>query len=431
MPIPKPELDPADILLGLDDEMAPPAKRPEPEAADDMPDEEPVGEPVKPRVRDSAKPARSKTTAVSQLPPLTTNDPPFWRRHLHWLLALAMIPLAISLMSNSPSHDIADRLEETLLDAPVEVQVQFLSKLKTAKSLDELIGVLPGERIKGAWLPRSTYVHWLFGLLATAAFLVFFMFLASDGSANAKQVLIVGLVTATVGVGILLIIQSIASMTHGRVVIGRSILVILFWIFKFIDFSYTAAADPENGFVLSYFGFLLGVGLFEELVKLVPLFWHSEEEGSTGKTWRGLFIWGLASGAGFGIAEGILYSSRYYNGISGGDMYLVRFISCVALHAIWSGSVAITLYLNRERFSQLAEWTDWIGPILLVIGLPMVFHALYDTCLKRDMNGMALLVAVASFGWLAFLSSRLYGTDDEEAKEDMLKEYKRRRKMMG
>src|SRR5438132_8581921 len=31
--------------------------------------------------------------------------------------------------------------------------------------------------------------------------------------------------------------------------------------------------------------------------------------------WNSLLMWGLASGIGFGIAEGIMYSSRYYNGI--------------------------------------------------------------------------------------------------------------------
>jgi len=40
-----------------------------------------------------------------------------------------------------------------------------------------------------------------------------------------------------------------------------------------------------------------------------------------------------------------------------------------------------------------------------MIGVPMVLHGLYDTLLKRGetlQNGMALAVAIASFGWLAF-----------------------------
>jgi len=58
----------------------------------------------------------------------------------------------------------------------------------------------------------------------------------------------------------------------------------------------------------------------------------------------------------------------------------------------------------------------------------MLLHGLYDTCLKRDMNAAALLVAVASFGWLAFLASRLQGADDEASDRTLLDEYKRRRR---
>jgi hypothetical protein len=61
----------------------------------------------------------------------------------------------------------------------------------------------------------------------------------------------------------------------------------------------------------------------------------------------------------------------------------------------------------------------------------MVLHGLYDTCLKRDLSAVALLVAVASFGWLAYLTSRLYGTDDADATRDMLAEYERRKGAIG
>ena len=340
-----------------------------------------------------------------------------------------MIPLATSLLTERDEPDLLERMSETLRIASPEVQVRFMKAMESEPTLDKLINIFPEHRLRGAWLPRTTYVHWGMALGATLIFLVFFMFLASDGSASPMQVLFVGLFTSTIGVGFLLLLQMIASFTEGRIMVGGGLLTLVFYIFKFIAYSYTAASDPENGFILSFFGFTLGVGLCEELVKTVPLFWHPEE--SRGKSWRGIFIWGLASGAGFGIAEGILYSSRYYNGISGPGIYVVRFLSCVALHSIWSGSVAITLYLRRDMFATISSWQEWIGPMLLVIGVPMVLHGLYDTCLKREMNAVALLVAVASFGWLAYLTSRLYGTDDEDATRAMLAEYKRRKGAMG
>jgi RsiW-degrading membrane proteinase PrsW (M82 family) len=117
--------------------------------------------------------------------------------------------------------------------------------------------------------------------------------------------------------------------------------------------------------------------------------------------------------------------------LTGLEAYLVRFLSCVALHSIWSGSAAILLYLRRYMFDSLDNWYEWILPVLFVIAIPAVLHGLYDTCLKKDMNGIALLVAFASFGYLAFLFSRLQTVDDEAARKAMLREYRRRKARMA
>jgi RsiW-degrading membrane proteinase PrsW (M82 family) len=287
--------------------------------------------------------------------------------------------------------------------------------------------MLPAKKLHGAWLSRDSHAHWLLAFMAAALYLTFFMFLASDGSAEPTHVLVVGLFTATFGVGILLLVQTIAE--NGPLFIGRGILALISLVLKFIAFSYQAANDKQYGFFVSFLAFTFGVGLCEELVKSLPLFWHRKCE--RGKTWRGLFIWGLASGAGFGIAEGVMYSGELYNGIFGPGVYGVRFLSCVALHAIWTGSVGITLYLRRDSFNAIDSWPGYIGAVLTVIAVPMVLHGLYDTCLKREMYSIALLVAAASFGWLAFLTSRLYGTDDEDATQAMLKEYKKRRRALS
>ena len=63
----------------------------------------------------------------------------------------------------------------------------------------------------------------------------------------------------------------------------------------------------------------------------------------------------LASGIGFGVSEGIMYSTRYYNGIVGVDLYFVRFISCVALHAIWTASVAISLVRRQGEYEDVSS----------------------------------------------------------------------------
>ena len=122
----------------------------------------------------------------------------------------------------------------------------------------------------------------------------------------------------------------------------------------------------------------------------------------------------MASGVGFGVAEGIMYSANYYNGIMSGDIYVTRFVSCVALHAIWTASAAIHAAHNQATLDT-SEGGDYIFNIIFVIGVPAILHGLYDTLLKKEMSGLALAIAVASFAWLMLMIERARSTDEVPA----------------
>jgi len=95
-----------------------------------------------------------------------------------------------------------------------------------------------------------------------------------------------------------------------------------------------------------------------------------------------------------------MYASDMYNGIHGGEVYLVRFISCVGLHATWAAAVAIAIWHRRDWFQQEWTWGELAFNLFLVLGVPMVLHDLYDTLLKKDMTAGAITAAAASFAWL-------------------------------
>jgi RsiW-degrading membrane proteinase PrsW (M82 family) len=368
--------------------------------------------------------------AVAALPPLTTNEPPLWLRHLHWLLVLGLFPLALSLLNRSDDlEDFDHRLRQTLERASPERQLRIVSVLGDLEngkgSLEDLFAALPDQKLDGAFLPYRTWMHWVFAGLATILFMAFFLLLASHGTAESSHLLGIGLFTATAGILFLFLVQALASWSQGIWMTGGSILVLVFYLVKLIGFSYQAALDPNNGFFLSFLGFTLGVGFCEEVCKALPLLVYYRGQPKQG--WRAAFLWGLASGAGFGIAEGILYAGKYYNGISGPGIYVVRFISCVALHALWTGSVAITLNQNQGLIQEDLPWYEYIPRLVRIVGIPMVLHGLYDTLLKKNLTAAALAVAVLSFLFLAFQISRLHGEDDEEARQTLLREYKRRR----
>ena len=368
------------------------------------------------------------------LPPLTSNEPPLWLRHLHWLLVLALLPLAFSLLHARGEDEREKQFTDTLEQASPQVQrrvIEVLEKVGQGEASDaDLFEVLPDHKLIGALLPRNSFAHWGFAAGATVLFMSFFLLLGSQKTAEPLHLLAMGLFTATIGILLLLLLQVLADLSQGIWLRGGNILVIIFYIVKLIGFSYRAALDPGNNFLLSFMGYTLGVGFCEEVCKALPLLWRYHN-GPSPQRWRTAFLWGLASGAGFGISEGIMYSSRYYNGISGADMYVVRFISCVALHALWTGSVAITLHQRHSLLHDVESWYEYIPRLYLIVGVPMILHGLYDTLLKKDMEAIALGVAVLSFLFLAFQISRLHGEDDEEARKELLREYKRRRTAMS
>jgi RsiW-degrading membrane proteinase PrsW (M82 family) len=120
----------------------------------------------------------------------------------------------------------------------------------------------------------------------------------------------------------------------------------------------------------------------------------------------------MASGVGFGVAEGLLYSTKMYHGVAPASFYLVRFASCVALHAVWSASVGITIFQSRAVVrrlvaalfygARLLRWDEIAWPLLRVLGVAMALHGLYDALLTEQMIVPALVVALVSFGWLGW-----------------------------
>jgi RsiW-degrading membrane proteinase PrsW (M82 family) len=347
-----------------------------------------------------AKAAKPPPAVVAQSPKRRSRP-----RFLYLLVALTFVPLGFQTFV--AESDVEERVQRTLISHP-----ELADQLQTAESDDDFFSLLPDHRIEGAHLPRETWVHWFYALMSAAGFFLLMWLLFEQGQSTMMHLATVGLVTGTVGIISLIAFQWIAEFSQGFWLRGGSIIVILFYVIKLIGFSYHAALDPENGFGLSFLGFTVGVGLCEELTKIVPVLFLVGNDHKLG--WRAACVIGLASGVGFGVVEGIMYSSSYYNGVMSADIYWTRFISCVALHAVWTAAAGIQAVHNRAAFDN-AEAGDLIFNVLWIISVPAILHGLYDTLLKRDMSGLALVVAALSFVWLIWMVERARGDDSELA----------------
>jgi RsiW-degrading membrane proteinase PrsW (M82 family) len=349
----------------------------------------------------SAAAAKSSNPAAARRFALAGRRP----RLLYLLFALAFIPLVLQTLGSQ--GDVAERLTHTFAAHP-----EIEPKLESVKSKADLYALFPDGRIEGAHVSYFTHIHWVYAAIAALAFFGVTWFLFDPGKASVPQWVIVFAFTATVGIISLLAFQWMAQITDGVWITGRGIIMLLFYIVKFIGFSYSAASDPDTGFLLSFFGFTFGVGLCEEITKALPVIvWLGEDKKLD---WRAACVLGLASGIGFGVVEGIIYAGDHYNGMASADIYITRFVSCVALHATWTAAVALMAVRNLGGFNT-SEATEYGVHLLMIISVPAIMHGLYDTLLKKGFEGYALLVALASFAWLAFLLERARSLDEESA----------------
>jgi RsiW-degrading membrane proteinase PrsW (M82 family) len=357
--------------------------------------------PPMPAMRPAAPPIDPPATASSPPRPAASSAGSF-REYAYLLLGLTLIPLVFSLLGKDESGvNIGKRIEATLQEATPEQRRRvepILAKAEQGIDLDDLLRAMPEGKLLGAHLPRDSGVHWIYAAVAAAAFLILTLAFFSVERANPLHLLGVGLFTGTVGIVFLMLVQFCSHFRFGRIY-GRGWVMLIMLVLMFIGWSYHSALDPDSNLVLSAIGFTFGVGLCEELTKALPLFFYFQRDATMG--WRGACLLGLASGVGFGVSEGIMYAGGHYNGISGGDIYIVRFVSCVALHAMWAASVGIAIARHLDEYESLSDKGEFALFLLRMLAVPMVLHGLYDTLLKKDMNVWALAVAVVTFGWLA------------------------------
>ena len=271
------------------------------------------------------------------------------------------------------------------------------------------MAALPGGKLEGAHLSQDSIMHWVYEAIAAVGFLLSILLFFSVERAHPLHLLGIGTFTGTIGIILFLIVQFCSQFRFRR--FGRGIVGGIMLILMFIGWSYQSANDPGSNFFLSALGFTFGVGLCEELCKAIPLFVYFNRHAVMG--WRGACLWGLASGIGFGVSEGIMYSGSMYNGMLGVNIYVVRFVSCVALHAMWSASVGIAIARNFEAYQAIEDASGFGLFMLRVLAVPMTLHGLYDTLLNNAMSIWTLVVALVTFAWLTMQIELARGAQPE------------------
>ncbi len=186
----------------------------------------------------------------------------------------------------------------------------------------------------------------------------------------------------------------------GRTSLGYSavqdnwLFMILVWLGRLINGCYGVIYDKS-----SYASWqvatasIVGVGLCEEFVKMIPLYARGCKGTRTGRMWLG-----FCSGIGFGVAEAVQYCTTEYDGHLPFLIYLVRFVSVVGFHGLWTGLAA-----------SLSSRAGGVPGLFCALIPSMMLHGLFNHACHIESNAFRLtyiLILVVCFMALLLIQAK-------------------------
>ena len=214
----------------------------------------------------------------------------------------------------------------------------------------------------------------------------------------------VAIFTAIAGIFLLLALQSLAaSAAHshrGHVGRGGAVYAIFAMIGTLYDLTNSA------NIALRWVGFVFGVGLLEEMTKLLPLvmlvIWRSDRHLSV----HAFLFAGFASGLGFGIGEAF-YGYAPWTGNHGLDSNIIRWYSAVPSHAIYTTVCAAFLWYQADNLEHADSFWERALVVAMAAGLMAVVHGTYNTVCSLGifpaliMEGLSFVVLVWAVNWIS------------------------------
>lgn len=235
---------------------------------------------------------------------------------------------------------------------------------------------------------------WLIGAYFCAFWVAYFgQILIGDNNELIKRGIVYALFTAFIGTSVLLLFNELKPV---RLLIKGSY---------------------SSNVVVQAISYILGIGVLEELCKMLPLAVLGLRKKHLGRLKDGMFL-GIMSGLGFALAEVVqytlgywqysafTYSSRVYDG-SLVLVQIVRFMTLPLFHAIWAGIAG--------WFCVAAVISTPIRKSIIVVGIGLVavLHGLYDV-FAGSIEGL-LIGVVSIFIFLGYL----YHSEDVPIREKL------------
>ncbi len=147
----------------------------------------------------------------------------------------------------------------------------------------------------------------------------------------------------------------------------------------------------SSSVIHQFFGFIFGVGLCEEMTKLLPLFFLLLFKGNRpiGIDYRGFLIVGFSSGLGFGIGEALYcYAPWSGNVVTGANV--IRWFACVPAHGIYATTDAAILWLLAPKLREFEGFYQKLGIFALAAFAVAIVHGTYNVLSNSQWIGIAI-----------------------------------------
>jgi protease PrsW len=212
-----------------------------------------------------------------------------------------------------------------------------------------IIGLAPAAAL--AVSGASSMAYWAIALYFSSLWALFFYYLFKTPQVRTPICFLCFFFTGVISIAVLLVVQQIPP-----------------WSLIY------PLADSEN-FVLRALGMFFAVGINEEICKAAIIFWVVKRPGISLMPQTVVF-YGMISGLGFGIYEGVVYQQTV-NRDQGVDaayfLNIARLTSLPFLHAVWTGIGAY--FISFATLVPKKRHGLWV----LAIIIPAVLHAIYNT----------------------------------------------------
>ena len=203
------------------------------------------------------------------------------------------------------------------------------------------------------------------------------------------QALVALLFTMFIGLFVLLKLQSIAAdslnmpfRNYGKATSGLLIL-------KTIGNAYNSINSNDIG--QQFFGYIFGVGLCEEMTKLLPLFYLilRNKTSAPKLEFRNFLMIGFFSGLGFGIGEAF-YLYAPWSGNLSTNSNITRWFACVPSHAIYTVIDAAFLWFLAPKIKASNGLYRRLGLCALATLAVAIVHGIYDVLCGIPLLGIVL-----------------------------------------